>query len=448
MDMNRKLYGDISKVEEQDDGTIKVYGYASSEAVDSDGEIIKADAMDAAIADYMKFPAVREMHQPIAAGTGLVMKVEADGRTWFGAHIVDPTAVKKVQTKVYRGFSIGARVTSRDDANKAVITGLKLKEVSLVDRPANPEATIELWKAEDLGDDAPPADEVAALDELAKLLDDKSIAVKTLLDLAKAHKAAPIEPETKPDTDAQKVDHVEDIKKGMYEVARLAELVEAVDWSARMAAYEADAEGDGSPMPARLKQCVADLGACLKDMLGEELDELLAAKKAEREAELKKAGAKYSKATKGALAGVHKMIRECDKMMKDCDKALGDMGYETAEEDDDKADVSTDIAKAAAVVTEPLKDELAKASETIAGLGSQLRELVTKVEKLEAEPTAPKGKLMAVEKADEVALNQGAGGGGIKFDLVKKSDGTVDDTASAIKLIHRIGGQRLDPFGS
>jgi phage head maturation protease len=438
MDINRKLYGDISKVEEQDDGTIKVYGYASSEAVDSDGEIIKADAMDAAIADYMKFPAVREMHQPIAAGTGLVMKVEADGRTWFGAHIVDPTAVKKVQTKVYRGFSIGARVTSRDDANKAVITGLKLKEVSLVDRPANPEATIELWKAEDLGDDAPPAEEVDAVDELAKLLNDKTIDAKTLLDLAKAHKAAPLEPEAKPEPDTQKADHVDDIKKGMYEVARLAELVEAVDWSARMAAYEADAEGDGSPMPARLKQCVADLGACLKDMIGEELDELLAAKKAEREAELKKAGAKYSKATKGALAGVHKMIRECDK-------ALADMGYEDAEDDEGKADVATDVQKAEAPA--PAPDELAKAVKTIEGLGSQLRELVTKVEKLEAEPVAPKGKLLAVEKADEVAANQG-GGAGIKFDLVKKSDGTVDDTASAIKLIHRIGGQRLDPFGN
>lgn len=442
--VQKKFYGNIEKVEDQDDGTIKVYGYASSEAVDSDGEIIKADAMDAAIADYMKFPAVREMHQPIAAGTGLVMKVEEDGRTWFGAHIVDPTAIKKVQTKVYRGFSIGARVTSRDDANKAVITGLKLKEVSLVDRPANPEATIELWKAEDLGDDAPAPEQVNAVDELAKLLNEKTIDPKTLLDLAKAHKAAPLEPATKPDTDAQKADHVDDIKKGMYEVARLAELVEAVDWVARMAKYEADAEGDGSKMGEKLKACVASLGECLKDMLGEELDELLAAKKAEREAELKKAGAKYSKATKGALAGVHKMIRECDKMMQDCDKALGDMGYEDAEDDDEgKADTSTDVQKAAAPA--PVPDELAKAVKTIEGLGSQLRELVTKVEKLEAEPAAPKGKLMAVEKAEEVAVNQG-GGTEIKFDLVKKSDGTVDDTASAIKLIQRIGGQRLEEF--
>lgn len=436
MPMQKKFYGNIEKVEDQDDGTIKVYGYASSEAVDSDGEIIKAEAMQAAIADYMKFPAVREMHQPLAAGTGIVMKVEEDGRTWFGAHIVDPVAVKKVQTKVYRGFSIGASVGKRDDIDKSIITAIKLKEVSLVDRPANPEATIELWKAEDLGDEAPAPEQVDAVDELAKLLNDKAIDAKTLLDLAKAHTAPA--PETKPE-ETQKVDHVADVKKGMYEVARLAELVEAVDWSARMAKYEADAEGDGSKMADKLKGCVASLGECLKEMLGEELEELLAMKKADTSTDIQKAGAKYSKATKGALAGVHKMIRECDK-------ALADMGYETADEDDEgKADVATDVQKAAASAPSPEPDELSKVAKSIEGIGSQLRELVTKVAKLEAEPAAPKGKLMAVEKADEVAVNQG-GGTEIKFDLVKKSDGTVDDTASAIKLIQRIGGQRLDEF--
>ena len=33
-----KLYAEISKTEELDDGTVKVWGYASSSAVDSDGE--------------------------------------------------------------------------------------------------------------------------------------------------------------------------------------------------------------------------------------------------------------------------------------------------------------------------------------------------------------------------------------------------------------------------
>lgn len=143
-----KLYAEIAKMEAQDDGTVKVWGYASSEAVDSDGEIIAAEAMKAAIPDYMKFGAVREMHGSNAAGTAIEINVEDDGRTFFGAHIVDPVAVTKVKTGVYKGFSIGGSVTARDELNKSQITGLKLTEISLVDRPANPDAVFTCFKAD------------------------------------------------------------------------------------------------------------------------------------------------------------------------------------------------------------------------------------------------------------------------------------------------------------
>ena len=53
----------------------------------------------------------------------------------------------KVVEGVYKGFSIGGRVTARDAQAKHVITGVDLLEISLVDRPANPEAVIELFKA-------------------------------------------------------------------------------------------------------------------------------------------------------------------------------------------------------------------------------------------------------------------------------------------------------------
>lgn len=164
-----KLYAEIAKMEAQDDGTVKVWGYASSEAVDSDGEIIAAEAMKAAIPDYMKFGAVREMHGSNAAGTAIEINVEDDGRTFFGAHIVDPVAVTKVKTGVYKGFSIGGSVTARDELNKSQITGLKLTEISLVDRPANPDAVFTCYKADkpkdddeaDKGKDDKPSDKLA-----------------------------------------------------------------------------------------------------------------------------------------------------------------------------------------------------------------------------------------------------------------------------------------------
>jgi hypothetical protein len=144
-----RLYGAIQKVEPQDDGTVRVHGIATSEATDEQGEVVCADAMRAAIPDYMRFPALREMHQLSAAGTTLEAEVGDDGVTRIVAHVVDPIAVAKVKNQVYRGFSIGGRVTQRAPGDPKTITGLVLNEISLVDRPANPEAVFDCWKAAD-----------------------------------------------------------------------------------------------------------------------------------------------------------------------------------------------------------------------------------------------------------------------------------------------------------
>src|SRR6516162_4955829 len=149
-----RLYGAIEKVEAQADGTVRVHGIASTESTDDQGEVVKAEAMREALPDYIKFPAVREMHQLQAAGTALEAEVGPDNITRIVAHIVDPVAVSKVKNQVYRGFSIGGRVTKREAGNPKTITGLVLNEISLVDRPANPEAIFDCWKASMAG---PPA---------------------------------------------------------------------------------------------------------------------------------------------------------------------------------------------------------------------------------------------------------------------------------------------------
>jgi len=142
-----RLYGAFTKAEVQPDGTCRVEGIASSEAEDDQGETVLAEAMRQAIPDYMRFPALREMHQLMAAGSTLEASVGNDGVTRIVGHIVDPVAVSKVKNRVYRGFSIGGQVTGRDPVNRKIITGLKLNEISLVDRPANPEAIFDVWKA-------------------------------------------------------------------------------------------------------------------------------------------------------------------------------------------------------------------------------------------------------------------------------------------------------------
>jgi hypothetical protein len=148
-----RLFGQLTKIEDQPDGTLKVYGVASTGARDDAGEIVRPEAMKAALPDYARYPALREMHQPTAAGRTLEATVDADGATRIVAHVVDPVAIAKVKSRTYSGFSIGGKVLARDRADPTVITKIRLSEISLVDRPANPEAVIDLWKA----DAAPPA---------------------------------------------------------------------------------------------------------------------------------------------------------------------------------------------------------------------------------------------------------------------------------------------------
>lgn len=142
-----KLFGRIEKVEPLDDGTVKVHGIASTEARDDQGEVVLAEAMRAAIPDYLKWPCLREMHQLSAAGKTIEADVGDDKITRIVAHVIDPIAVKKVKSEVYRGFSIGGNVTQRKPGDSKTITGLTLTEISLVDRPANPEAIFDVWKS-------------------------------------------------------------------------------------------------------------------------------------------------------------------------------------------------------------------------------------------------------------------------------------------------------------
>ncbi len=149
-----RIYGEITKLEPLDDGTLKVVGVASSGAVDEADERVAPAAMKAALPAYMRFGALREMHGLSAAGATLSAEVDGTGQTRIEAHVVDPVAVKKVRLGVYKGFSIGGRVLERDPADHKVITALRLDEISLVDRPCNPEAVIQMWKSDGL---SPPA---------------------------------------------------------------------------------------------------------------------------------------------------------------------------------------------------------------------------------------------------------------------------------------------------
>ena len=137
-----RFYWPIAKVDAEQR---MVWGYASTDAEDDQGETVSREALAAALDDYMRFANIREMHQPSAVGIATEAAVDDKG-LYLGAKIVDGDAWQKVVEGVYKGFSIGGRVTARDPADRRLITALRLTEISVVDRPANPEAVFDCWK--------------------------------------------------------------------------------------------------------------------------------------------------------------------------------------------------------------------------------------------------------------------------------------------------------------
>ena len=147
-------YAKIIKQEKQDDGTLLVYGKATDDALDIDEQICDASWLDKAMPDWFKTGGnIREQHSNIAAGVAKELDSKSDGH-YISALIVDPVSVKKVETGVLKGFSIGIRspriVRDTKAANGRIIDG-QIVEISLVDRPANPNAKLMLAKSDNAG---------------------------------------------------------------------------------------------------------------------------------------------------------------------------------------------------------------------------------------------------------------------------------------------------------
>lgn len=142
-----------------------VVGYASSERVDGQNDVVDSEALSQALGDYMQWANLREMHQPKAVGKvlsatpvrGTIQLKDGSKLTnplRIVAQIIDSETWEKVKTGVLKGFSIGGKVlqalTQKMNGKEVRrITGLQLHEISLVDRPANPDARIILMKRDD-----------------------------------------------------------------------------------------------------------------------------------------------------------------------------------------------------------------------------------------------------------------------------------------------------------
>jgi hypothetical protein len=125
-----------------------VYGWASTPTKDLQDEVVTLKAIKDALPEYLPWGNIREMHQPSAVGVCKQADIIEGGGAQEGlyicAKIVDPAAWEKVKEGVYKGFSIGGEKLEKVGDQ---VTRLRLYEISIVDRPANPECRVDYFKA-------------------------------------------------------------------------------------------------------------------------------------------------------------------------------------------------------------------------------------------------------------------------------------------------------------
>ena len=139
----------ISGIVELPDGSILVKSTTTSEAPDAEREIADFEPMRDAIRDFMaKSAELREMHKGSAKGEVPEVTFDDELRKIDATiHVVDPVAVQKVKDGHYTGVSWGGKKWVGPWIQTAMgkvrhIVKAVVDELSLADRPANPDAVL------------------------------------------------------------------------------------------------------------------------------------------------------------------------------------------------------------------------------------------------------------------------------------------------------------------
>lgn len=222
--------GDITKAERDENGDLLVYGKATGPDLDLDEQRCDPAWLRKAMPAWAEWSNVREMHQPICAGVG--METEAKGDDWWvKSKCVDANTAKKIEAKALRGYSIGIKnptVVKDATAPNGRIVGGDIVEISYVDRPCNPDATMAICKAVGAGGKFAPVEAEDAAEvaihvgaqkfspaDLAKLLatknapaeetvGDRAASVVDTIDVELAADTAPAVEEITPAADTEK----------------------------------------------------------------------------------------------------------------------------------------------------------------------------------------------------------------------------------------------------
>ena len=308
----------IEKADRHADGTMTVYGKATDDSLDIDQQICDADWLKRAMPHWFSTGGnIREQHSNIAAGVAKEYELKDDGH-YITALVVDPVSVKKVENGVLKGFSIGIKnprvARDKSAANGRIIDG-QIVEVSLVDRPANPNCQLVLAKS--VGSDETVV-QVEELHDLSETNSDNTLELDNTLREENMKTAAELIEESKKflNGDIQKFD------AKAYEIARnaLARLIQ-------VEAKEIEEGHDEQMSLAHLLEAIRHLFAWYEGEEAEgEVVETVEEKSAKKEMKPKKGEAKDD------------FMKRCkDAGMDDDDAAKCWKKYMAAEDDAEKA---------------------------------------------------------------------------------------------------------------
>lgn len=365
----KSLFCRISKVDEE---KRTVTGIGASEAVDAEGEIfdyasskpyIEAWSADAVTRSKGKsFGNIREMHQLSAVGklSESVVFDDTQKLVILTSYVSDDAAWQKCLDGTYTGFSICGPVVG-DKWSDAGQPGIKRFtcapiEFSLVDLPCNPEAVFTAVKA-------------GGITEERKFKTATAVEKEPIVAVA---------------------------QKSMYSICDLVSVISSLRWVQDDLAWEADYEGDASPIPDKLKSALTELCAVLVDLTREETSEMVTTMKARGVAVIAK-----------RLAPVPKEVSAANAEVVAAEVPNSTEGG--SPEIEDEMDEATKAQIAAAETNAAKALEIAQQNAT--GLEQVAKALTQLTSLISGEPVAPKsvgaGAVAVVEKSAEMGVTAG-----------------------------------------
>lgn len=408
--MKQVLFLPLTKVVEQPDGSVEIWGRAADETPDGAREIFDYAASKPLIQAWSEdiYQAsggqsrgnVRAMHAMVAAGKLTELNfLDEDRAVEVVAQVVDPGEAAKVREGVYTGFSWGGRYAKKWQDGDFVRYAAQPHELSLVDNPAIKTARFTLVKADgsveerdfhkaaekkegDYGgrEEAGYADPGYQADKKPRyplkiggeysakriraawnyINKEKNAAQYAASDLEKvrskiiaAWKEA-IDPEGPPS-----------LNKGLSQIGWFAEQLASLQSLQQDVDWEAANGMDNSPVPGQLRDWLAQGVEILEALVAEELDELLA----------------------DLAKGEEIMSQEA--LVK-----LEEMEGRLAKLEEGNTALTEKLAE--------VEGELAAKEEELAKVKGDNEELAKRVKELEDQPAPAKGALKSLGKAQDI----------------------------------------------